>query len=49
VKPVRTISWVDPTSGRLLTLSGRVPVDQLEDIKQRIERERAAAARKAPR
>jgi hypothetical protein len=31
-------------SGRTLTLSGRLPAEQLEDIKRRIERERAAAA-----
>ena len=52
IPPVRTISWVDTTSGRRLTLSGRLPVDQLEEIKRRIERERATAAatvRKPPR
>jgi hypothetical protein len=50
MKTVRTISWMDATSGRMLTLSGRLPVDQLEDIKRKIEQERAAtAARKLAR
>jgi hypothetical protein len=47
-KPLNTISWMDATSGRVLTLSGRLPVGQLEDIKRRIERERAAAATRKP-
>jgi hypothetical protein len=41
---------METTSGRMLTLSGRLPVEQLQEIKRRIERERAtaAAARKPP-
>jgi hypothetical protein len=32
----------------VLTLSGRLPIDQLQGIKRRIERERAAAAIRKP-
>ncbi|HUQ99762.1 MAG TPA: zf-HC2 domain-containing protein [Gemmatimonadaceae bacterium] len=51
-RPVREITWIDRTSGRVLTLSGRLSVDQLEEVKRRIERERATAAaagRKPPK
>jgi hypothetical protein len=41
---VTTISWPDPNTGNMLTLSGRLPAAQLQQIKIRIERERAAAA-----
>ena len=41
---VTTISWADPTTGNVLKLSGRMPVAQLQQIRFRIERERAAAA-----
>jgi hypothetical protein len=41
-----TISWPDPTTGNMLKLSGRMPVERLKEIKLRIERERAAAAAK---
>ena len=41
---VTTIRWADSTTGNLLKLSGRMPVAQLQQIKLRIERERAAAA-----
>ena len=46
---VTTISWVDTTTGNVLKLSGRMPETQLQQIKIRIERERAAeAAKKKP-
>jgi hypothetical protein len=41
-----TISWPDATTGNMLRLSGRMPVERLQEIKVRIERERAAAASK---
>lgn len=40
---VTAISWVDAATGKVLTLSGRIPEAQLREIKIRIERERAAA------
>ena len=43
---VTTISWPDPTTGSVLTLSGRMPEARLQQIRIRIERERAAAAGK---
>jgi len=43
---VTTISWPDPTTGNVLTLSGHMPEARLQQIKIRIERERAAAAAK---
>jgi hypothetical protein len=39
-----TISWLDPVSGNMLRLSGRMPAARLQEIRLRIERERAAAA-----
>jgi anti-sigma factor RsiW len=45
---VTTISWTDPTTGNELKLSGRMSEARLQQIKIRIERERAAAARKTP-
>ena len=46
---VTTISWPDVTTGNVLKLSGRMPVERLKGIKLRIERERAiAAAKKNP-
>ena len=46
---VTTISWPDPTTGNVFALSGRMPEARLEQIKIRIERERAtAAAKKKP-
>jgi anti-sigma factor RsiW len=41
---VTTISWPDPVTGNMLTLSGRMPATRLQEIRLRIERERAAAA-----
>lgn len=43
---VTTISWLDPTTGSVFTLSGRIPEARLQLIKIRIDRERAAAAAK---
>ena len=43
---VTTISWTDATTGKVLKLSGRIPEARLQQIKVRIERERAAAAAK---
>jgi len=47
---VTTISWRDATTGNELKLSGRMPVARLQQVRVRIERERAAAAaaRKTP-
>ena len=45
---VTTISWADATTGNVLKLSGRMPEARLQQIKIRIERERAAAAKKTP-
>ena len=41
---VTTISWADPLTGSMLRLSGRMPAARLQEIRLRIERERAAAA-----
>ena len=49
VNGVTTISWPDATTGNMLKLSGRLPVERLREIKLRIERERAAAAAKKSR
>lgn len=43
-----TISWRDPQTGQMLTLSGNVPVERLQEIRKRIERERAAAIKTVP-
>ena len=46
---IHTIRWTDATTGKTLTLSGRLPEAQLQQIRFRIERERtAAAAKKKP-
>jgi anti-sigma factor RsiW len=45
---VTTISWADARTGNVLKLSGRMPEARLQQIKIRIERERAAAAKKTP-
>ena len=44
VNEVTTINWTDAITGNVLTLSGRMPVAQLQQIRFRIQRERAAAA-----
>jgi anti-sigma factor RsiW len=51
VNGVTTIVWVDAASGNVMRLSGRMPEARLQQIKARLERERAAAAaaaRKSP-
>jgi anti-sigma factor RsiW len=45
---VTTISWTDATTRNLLKLSGRMSEARLQQIKIRIEKERAAAAKKTP-
>jgi hypothetical protein len=47
---LRSISWTDPATKTILTLTGRMPETRLQEIKIRIERERAmaAAAKKKP-
>lgn len=41
---VTTISWTDAATGNVLKLSGRMPAVQLQQIRFRIQRERAATA-----
>lgn len=43
----RSITWTDPATGNRLTLTGRMPEPRLQEIRVRIERERAAAAEAA--
>jgi hypothetical protein len=43
---VNTIRWSEAATGKTLTLSGKLSVDQLQEIKRRIEAERTAANRK---
>ena len=43
-----TISWKDSSTGNTLTLTGNMSIERLQEIRQRIERERAAAATKTP-
>ena len=38
----RTIEWKDRSTGHVLRLTGRYPPERLEEIKKRIERQRAA-------
>ena len=40
---VHTITWTDSATGSTLTLTGRMPEARLQEIRIRIERERAAA------
>jgi len=42
---VTTISWVDPTTGKTLHLSGRIPEERLRKIKIMLELDRVGAAR----
>jgi hypothetical protein len=37
---INTISWTEARTGKTLTLSGNLPVERLQAIRQRIERER---------
>jgi len=46
VNAPHTITWTDPATGHTLALTGRMPEARLQQIKIRIERERAAAAAK---
>jgi hypothetical protein len=48
VTATNAISWTDGATGKTFTLSGKLPVARLEEIKLRIEKERAAAGAKAP-
>ena len=43
---LHTVTWTDAATGNTLTLTGRMPEARLQEIKIRIERERAAAAAK---
>jgi anti-sigma factor RsiW len=43
-----TISWTEPKTGRTLTLSGNVSVERLQEIRKRIEKERASPGEKLP-
>ncbi len=43
---VTTISWIDATTGNTLKVSGRMPEARLQQIRIRIEQQRAAAATK---
>lgn len=45
---LQTINWTEAATGKKLTLTGNVPVERLQEIKLRIERERAAARLRAP-
>jgi Putative zinc-finger len=46
---LHTITWTDAATGNTLTLTGRMPEARLQEIKIRIERERAVtAAKKKP-
>jgi hypothetical protein len=41
---INTLAWTDSTTGSVMKLSGRHSREELEEIKRRIERARAAAA-----
>jgi hypothetical protein len=45
---IHTITWTDATTRNMLSLTGRMPEARLQEIRGRIERERAAAAKKNP-
>ena len=40
---VNTITWTDSATGSSFSLSGRMPAQRLQEIRIRIEKERAAA------
>ena len=44
VAATNTITWTEARTGKTLTLSGNFPIERLQEIKNRIERERAARA-----
>jgi hypothetical protein len=43
-----TIRWVESATGKTLVLSGKLPVEKLQEIRQRLEIERATARKKSP-
>ncbi|MEX2110438.1 MAG: zf-HC2 domain-containing protein [Gemmatimonadaceae bacterium] len=43
-----TLRWVESATGKTLILSGKLPIERLQEIRQRIEIERAAARKKSP-
>jgi len=43
-----TVRWVESATGTTLILSGSLSVEKLQEIKQRIEKEREAARKKSP-
>jgi hypothetical protein len=43
-----TISWTEAATGKTLTLSGKLSVERLQEIRHRIETERAASGKKNP-
>lgn len=45
VTAANTISWKDAATGNTLTLSGRLTVDRLQEIRRQIEKERESARR----
>ena len=46
--PSNTINWIDAQTGKTLTLSGNVSEARLQEIRKRIERERAGANTRTP-
>jgi hypothetical protein len=42
---INTITWIDPATGKRMTLSGRHSQAELEEIRRRIEQARAAEAK----
>ncbi len=48
VAPANTISWTESGTGKTLTLSGNLSVERLQEIRRRIERERASSSKKGP-
>jgi hypothetical protein len=46
--PTNTIRWTEPKTGKTLTLSGNVSVERLQEIRKRIETERASSGEKLP-
>ncbi len=43
-----TITWTEPKTGKTLTLSGNVSVERLQEIRKRIEKERASSGAQVP-
>ncbi len=48
IASMNTITWTEAATGKTLTLSGNLPVERLQEIRRRIERERAASSKKDP-